>query len=154
MTRNADDRAALEALGDQAYFLQLQGFIFFGTANGLLEQVRARARATPTRYVALDFRQVIGLDSTALLSFDKMRQLARESGFTLLLGCRRSCAASLAAAASRPRRTSRASPLTWIGRPSGARINYAPIRRADAERPLASYLRTSCPARRTRRLVG
>lgn len=85
VTRSADDRAALEALGDQAYFLQLQGFIFFGTANSLLEQVRARARRQPTRYVVLDFRQVIGLDSTALLSFDKMRQLARDYGFVLVL---------------------------------------------------------------------
>ncbi len=85
VTRSADDRVALEALGEQAYFLQLQGFIFFGTANGLLEQVRARVRRQSTRYVVIDFRQVIGLDSTALLSFDKMRQLARDSGFILVL---------------------------------------------------------------------
>ncbi|HRO23393.1 MAG TPA: cyclic nucleotide-binding protein, partial [Promineifilum sp.] len=37
VTRNLDDRAVLDALGDQAYILQLQGFVFFGTANGLLE---------------------------------------------------------------------------------------------------------------------
>lgn len=85
VTRNAEDRALLEAVGDHAYFLQLQGFIFFGTANGLLEQVRARVRGQPTRYVVIDFRQVIGLDSTALLSFDKMRQLAGDNGFTLVL---------------------------------------------------------------------
>lgn len=85
VTRSPEDRALLEAIGEQAYFLQLQGFIFFGTAFGLLEQVRARIRASATRYVVLDFRQVIGLDSTALLSFDKMRQLARENEFTLVL---------------------------------------------------------------------
>lgn len=84
VTRNAEDRALLEAIGDQAYFLQLQGFIFFGTANGLLEKVRDRVRETPTRYVVIDFRQVIGLDSTALLSFSKMRQFGRDSGFTLV----------------------------------------------------------------------
>jgi SulP family sulfate permease len=85
VTRSPEDRALLEAIGDQAYFLQLQGFIFFGTANSLLELVRARIAKTPTRYVVIDFRQVIGLDSTALLSFDKMRQLAHESAFTLVL---------------------------------------------------------------------
>lgn len=85
VTRSAGDRAVLDVLGDQAYFLQLQGFIFFGTANGLLEQVRARVQGQITRYVVLDFRQVIGLDSTALLSFDKMRHLARDQGFTLVL---------------------------------------------------------------------
>ncbi len=84
VTRSSEDRALLEAIGDQAYFLQLQGFIFFGTANSLLEQVRARVRAVPTRYVVIDFRQVNGLDSTALLSFIKMRQLARDKGITLI----------------------------------------------------------------------
>lgn len=85
VTRSPEDRALLEAIGDQAYFLQLQGFIFFGTANSLLEQVRARVRQLSTRYVVIDFRQVIGLDSTALLSFSKLVQLARDNGFTLVL---------------------------------------------------------------------
>ena len=85
VTRSPEDRARLEAIGEQAYFLQLQGFIFFGTAYSLLEQVRARVRAMPTRYVVIDFRQVIGLDSTALLSFDKMHQLARDNGIILVL---------------------------------------------------------------------
>lgn len=85
VTRSETDRARLESLGEQAYFLQLQGFIFFGTAHSLLERVRARVRSTPTRYVAIGFRQVNGLDSTALLSFDKMRQLAVERGLILIL---------------------------------------------------------------------
>src|SRR5690606_31159284 len=58
VTRNAEERAMLAAVGEQAYFLQLQGFIFFGTANGLLEQVRARVGSVLTRYVVIDFRQV------------------------------------------------------------------------------------------------
>ena len=85
VTRNPDDLAVLDALGEQAYILQLQGFIFFGTANSLLEQVRDQTHRQPTRYIVLDFHQVIGLDSTALLSFDKMRQLARSRGQMLVL---------------------------------------------------------------------
>jgi len=85
VTRSADAREMLAVLGEQAYYLQLQGFIFFGTAYGLLERVRARVAKVETRHVVLDFRQVIGLDSTALLSFDKLRQLARDRGLTLLL---------------------------------------------------------------------
>ena len=81
--RHAQARALLADVGQQAYYLQLQGFIFFGTAYGLLEAVRSRVRQTETRHVVLDFRQVIGLDSTALLSFDKMRQLAYDNGFSL-----------------------------------------------------------------------
>ena len=85
VTRNPQDRALLEVVGDQVYFLHLHGFIFFGTAHDLFERVRARVWATTTRYVVIDFRQVIGLDSTALLSFDKMHHLARRHEFTLVL---------------------------------------------------------------------
>jgi sulfate permease, SulP family len=85
VTRNAADQAVLEAIGEQAYFLQLQGFIFFGTAHGLLEKVRERIHQMTTRYIVLDFERVIGLDSTALLSFDKMRQLGKAYEFTLVL---------------------------------------------------------------------
>ena len=81
--RSPQARALLADVGEQAYYLQLQGFIFFGTAYGLLEAVRARVRRTKTRHVVLDFRQVIGLDSTALLSFEKLGQLARDGDFSL-----------------------------------------------------------------------
>lgn len=85
VTRSPGERAALAAVGEQLYILQLQGYIFFGTANGLYEQVRARVQAATTRYLVLDFRQVGGLDSTALLSFDKIRRLAETRGFVLVL---------------------------------------------------------------------
>lgn len=85
VTRSPAESAALDAAGDQLVILQLQGFIFFGTANGLLEQVRSRVLTNETRFVVLDFRQVYGLDSTAMLSFDKLVHLARQRGFTLVL---------------------------------------------------------------------
>lgn len=154
VTRSADDRAMLEALGDQAYFLQLQGFIFFGTANGLLEQVRARARATPTRYVVLDFRQVIGLDSTALLSFDKMRQLARENGFTLVLaglspGLRRQFSrGGIEEEAGVVRfATDLDRAAEWCEEQICAAADVA-------ERSLTDYLQDIVPGEATRRLVG
>lgn len=85
VTRSPAESAALDAAGDQLVILQLQGFIFFGTANGLLEQVRSRVLTNETRFVVLDFRQVYGLDSTAMLSFDKLVHLTRQRGFTLVL---------------------------------------------------------------------
>ena len=42
VTRNPLQRKSLLEQGDQTFILQLQGFIFFGTANKLLEQVRNR----------------------------------------------------------------------------------------------------------------
>jgi SulP family sulfate permease len=79
---------ALAKLGGHIYVLKLQGFIFFGTANALLEQIRTRvaeAERPPVRYIVLDFRRVTGLDSSAVLSFVKARQLAEARDITLVL---------------------------------------------------------------------
>ncbi|MGF1512352.1 MAG: SLC26A/SulP transporter family protein [Elainellaceae cyanobacterium] len=81
--------------GNHVYVLELQGFLFFGTANYLLRRVRDRAQpgasvppeanAPPLRYVLIDFRQVSGLDSSAVLTFSKILRLARKQQFTLVL---------------------------------------------------------------------
>src|SRR5262245_46197502 len=66
----------------------LQGFIFFGTGNSLLNSIRVRIEdqgLPPLRCVILDFRRVSGLDSSAALSLAKAGQLARKSDFHLLL---------------------------------------------------------------------
>jgi len=80
-------RRRLQAQGDQIHVLKLQGFLFFGTATQLLNRVRERVTAPgpPLRYAVLDFRLVTGLDSSALLSFAKMRQHAEEHDFTVAL---------------------------------------------------------------------
>jgi sulfate permease, SulP family len=88
VTRSLRQREILEALGDQLYILQLQGFIFFGTANALFEQVRGRchqASLPQIRFALLDFAQVTGLDSTGLLSFCKMLQMTQDCDVTLVL---------------------------------------------------------------------
>ncbi len=86
--RCAYHRRVLRELGRHIFILKLQGFIFFGTANALLEQIRARvidAEQPQVRYIILDFRRVTGLDSSAVLSFVKGRQLAEAQGISLLL---------------------------------------------------------------------
>jgi SulP family sulfate permease len=75
-------------LGQHIHILELQGFIFFGTANALLDQIRARVADTdqpPVRYIVLDFRRVTGLDSSAVISFVKGQQLAEAQGIILVL---------------------------------------------------------------------
>ncbi len=84
VTRSPASREALTELCQQIYILRLQGFIFFGTANTLFETVRRQAQSGQTRYVMLDFANVNGLDSTGLLSFQKMRQLADDEGISLV----------------------------------------------------------------------
>ena len=67
----------LRQQGDQIQILLLQGYLFFGTATTLHEQVcqRLRDSTLPSiEFVVLDFRLVSGLDSSAVLSFIKMRQ--------------------------------------------------------------------------------
>ncbi len=97
--RSPAEENLLHQKGSQIYALELQGFLFFGTANYLLNNVRDRAVATdsvqdgeeanesvePLRYVVIDFRQVSGLDSSAVLTFNKILKLARKYDFTLVL---------------------------------------------------------------------
>ena len=88
VTRASRLRAILHARGEQTHILQLQGYLFFGTAHRLLEQVRGRFQQTdlpPVRFVVLDFRQMTGLDSTAILSFTQLKQLAQDRAATLIL---------------------------------------------------------------------
>jgi SulP family sulfate permease len=82
--RTPESQAALAELCMQIYIMRLQGFIFFGTATTLFETVRDQADSDLIRYVILDFTNVNGLDSTALLSFRKMRQLANGKEISLL----------------------------------------------------------------------
>jgi SulP family sulfate permease len=86
--RPASLRRALIQRGEQTHILVLQGFIFFGTANAMLEQVRQRVedpQRDPPRFIVLDFLRVSGLDSSAALSFAKVLQLTEERQVTLLL---------------------------------------------------------------------
>ncbi|MBC8097097.1 MAG: SLC26A/SulP transporter family protein, partial [Akkermansiaceae bacterium] len=78
----------LREKGQQIYVLKLQGFIFFGTANTLLNDIRQRAEnrtLLALRFVVLDFRRVSGIDSSAVLSLAKARQVAEKQGFVLVL---------------------------------------------------------------------
>jgi len=81
-------RVLQDKLGLHIYILELQGFLFFGTANALLEQVRARledASQPKIRFLLFDFQRVSGFDSSALVSFVKCRQITQSRGITLVL---------------------------------------------------------------------
>jgi sulfate permease, SulP family len=80
-------RDLLRRKGHWLYMLKLQGFIFFGTANTLFTQFRARIENPELqrpRYFLLDFHHVTGVDSSAMLSFQKMMQLAKQHEITLI----------------------------------------------------------------------
>lgn len=85
--RPPTERRVLHEHGDQLRVLELQRFIFFGTANRLLEAVRRHVvdDGQPPRFVLLDFRSVTGIDASAGASFAKIGQLAERHGFDLVL---------------------------------------------------------------------
>ncbi|MCX6081919.1 MAG: SulP family inorganic anion transporter [Chloroflexi bacterium] len=87
-TRSPNQRKILLEQGAKTFVLQLQGFIFFGTANKLLEQVSSRIAQpgeTALQFLILDFAKVSGLDSTAMLSFSKMKQILHDRGISILV---------------------------------------------------------------------
>lgn len=85
--RSAHHEQALNELGEQIHVMELRGFIFFGTVNHILEALRKRISDTdiaPLRYCILDFKRVTGLDSSAVLGFQKLQSLAIAEEFTLI----------------------------------------------------------------------
>src|SRR5207253_7569131 len=83
--RPAGERQALAGMVDRVQILLVSGFVFFGPANGLLERVRKRVEAGAPRFLVIDLRRVTGMDSSAVLSFRKVAQLAEANGFELVL---------------------------------------------------------------------
>lgn len=81
--RSPNQERLLRQDGNQICILQLQGFIFFGTDTSLKQIRQQLSQAAATRLV-LDFRLVSGLDSSPVLSFLKLKQLAQQRSLTLV----------------------------------------------------------------------
>jgi sulfate permease, SulP family len=83
--RRPAEREALRSLGERIRILRLHGFVFFGSANALLERIRDRGvTPSPIRFLVLDFRRVSGVDSSAVLAFHKTTQIAETHGFEVV----------------------------------------------------------------------
>jgi len=78
------EREALRSSGERVQILRVHGFVFFGTASGLLERIRKRIEGTELRFLLLDLRRVTGVDSSAVVSFRKIVSLAEANGFELV----------------------------------------------------------------------
>jgi len=88
MHRSIEHARLLKFHGEEVCIFKLEGFIFFGTANELYEQVNERMKTAgkrPIRFLILDFDMVTGLDTTGLLSFEKMLQYTRSQETNLIL---------------------------------------------------------------------
>jgi len=86
--RSLPQTRILQEEGEQIYILDLQGFLFFGTASSLLNRIQARLNddaLQPLKYVVLNFQAVTGLDSSAVLSFVRLKQLLQQQDIKLVL---------------------------------------------------------------------
>ncbi|TKC88782.1 cyclic nucleotide-binding domain-containing protein [Trinickia terrae] len=86
--RSIEETQQLRRIGTQVCGMCLQGFLFFGTANSILQRIRTRLAArdaAPVRYVVLDFAATNGMDASVSISFVKLRQLCAKMNADLVL---------------------------------------------------------------------
>jgi SulP family sulfate permease len=83
--RPAAARRALRETAHERLVLYLQGFLFFGTAHRLLQEVRQRFDlAEGVRAVILDFGDVDGVDSSAISSLRRIAEIGEERGVDVI----------------------------------------------------------------------
>ncbi len=87
LTRNSTDNAWLLENGEKIAIFGLQGYIFFGTASNLLEQIMERVEDSTQStldFVLLDFRHVTGIDTSVVQNFQKLRARLNTRHITLV----------------------------------------------------------------------
>jgi sulfate permease, SulP family len=86
LDRAPEELMVLEQNGRQIQVMSLHSYLFFGSANGLHEHVKALlARRPECRFLLFDFRLVNGVDSSATHSFTQIKRAADEHGARLVL---------------------------------------------------------------------
>lgn len=84
--RAEGDAEYLRKMGEAILILELQGFVFFGTASRILSRIRTRLDSSPGLvFVICDFRRVTGVDSSAVAIFERIALLVRERATALIL---------------------------------------------------------------------
>ncbi len=86
LDRSRDDQAVLSAHGGKIQGLNLQSYLFFGSANRLYQYVKSMLQRHPEcRYLLFDFKLVTGIDSSAAYSFAQIKRSADERDVKLVL---------------------------------------------------------------------
>jgi sulfate permease, SulP family len=86
LDRSREDQAVLSAHGGKIQGLNLQSYLFFGSANRLYQHVKALlARHPECRFLVFDFKLVTGIDSSAAYSFAQIKRTAYDRGIRLVL---------------------------------------------------------------------
>jgi sulfate permease, SulP family len=86
LDRSREQLSVLSAHGGAIQGLNLQSYLFFGSANRLYQHVKALlARHPECRFLVFDFKLVTGVDSSAAYSFAQIKRAASERGIRLVL---------------------------------------------------------------------
>src|ERR1700733_10181610 len=86
LDRAREDLAVLSAHGGKIQGLNLQSYLFFGSANKLYQHVKTLLADNPEcRFLVFDFKLVTGIDSSAAYSFAQIKRTAHDRGVHLIL---------------------------------------------------------------------
>jgi sulfate permease, SulP family len=86
LDRSRDDQSVLSEHGGKIQGLNLQSYLFFGSANRLYQYVKAMLQRHPEcRYLLFDFKLVTGIDSSAAYSFAQIKRSADDRDVRLVL---------------------------------------------------------------------
>jgi SulP family sulfate permease len=86
--RSYPENELLRREGQALVIMELQGYLFFGTANLVYQQLKQHLESrtdAPPRVVLLDFRRVNGIDASASLSFVRIKRLLRNNNILLAM---------------------------------------------------------------------
>ena len=84
--RSEADIEVLTSRGAETLVFELQGFLFFGTANGLYDRIVTRVEngTARVRHLVIDFRRVEGMDISTAFVFTRLLRYARRRGIALI----------------------------------------------------------------------
>ena len=77
----------IDSRGEEIFILPLQGYIFFGTSNRILEKIQDRLddkELIDLKFLIFNFFQVTGIDSSTINSLNKLRIMAENNNFSVL----------------------------------------------------------------------
>jgi SulP family sulfate permease len=82
VVRSPEVMRLLEAQGARIVLFRLQGYLFFLNVSSVRAAVETRADEKPAlNDIVFDFRDVVGMDSSALMAFRRIGQIAEEKKF-------------------------------------------------------------------------
>ena len=84
--RSQTSNLVLDQYGGECLVYTLRGFLFFGTANAILDTIRddAKVRSSDYKVILLDLKRVTGMDISALNTFVQIKALCEVSGVKLI----------------------------------------------------------------------